>query len=329
MRESVSIGFFSRVGMRRHRKFIVGNALLALSTSFVLSQEKPDQPVIFKSDARLVPLYATVVNKHGKLITDLTPAAFKVFENGVEQPIKKVLLEDVPVSLGLIIDSSGSMSGKRQKVEAAALALLRASNPEDEVFIVNFSDQANLLRDFTSDVNELERGLAELDSRGGTAMRDALSVSIEHVKKSGKKDKKVLILVTDGDDNHSRITLKNLIGRLQRNQGVVVYTVGLLAEEDRHRAKEATRALKAIAVASGGVPYLPKGTDDMEKICQQIARDIRSQYIIEYTPLNAALDGSFRQIKVSAAGPNQPTVRTRTGYYATPEHGDTTANLWR
>jgi Ca-activated chloride channel family protein len=158
-------------------------------------------------------------------------------------------------------------------------------------------------------------------------MRDAISVSIEHVKKSGKKDKKVLIVVTDGDDHDSRVTMKNLIGRLQGNQGVVVYTIGLLAEENRYQANEATQALNAIAVASGGVPYLPKRTDDIERICQQIARDIRSQYIIEYTPLNSALDGSFRQIKVSVAGPNRPTVRTRTGYYATPEHGETTANL--
>jgi VWFA-related protein len=150
-------------------------------------------------------------------------------------------------------------------------------------------------------------------------MRDAIRMSMDYLKENGKRDKKVLVVVTDGQDNYSNISLENLIRNAQQSDGVVIYTVGLLSEEEKREAKKATRELSAIAEASGGAPYIPKENNDIDKVCQQVAKDIRSQYIIEYNPVNAALDGSFRQIKVVASAPNRPTVRTRTGYYATPE----------
>ena len=264
-----------------------------------------------------------MIDKSGRLVTNLQAKAFKVFENGVEQPIKKVLREDVPVSMGLIVDNSGSMRTKRQKVETAALAMVRASNPQDEVFIVNFNDEAYLEEPgFTSDIKLLERGLAKIDSRGGTAMRDAIRMSMDYLKENGKRDKKLLVVVTDGEDNYSNITLENLIRDVQRSEiPIQVYTIGLLSEEERREAKKAERALIAIAEASGGAPYIPKETNDIDKVCQQVARDIRSQYMIEYNPIISELDGSFRKIKVVATGPNRPTVRTRSGYYASPEKG--------
>jgi VWFA-related protein len=259
------------------------------------------------------------------LLTNLTPKAFHVYENGAEQPIKKVLREDVPVSMGLIVDNSGSMRTKRQRVEASALALVKASNPHDEVFIVNFNDEAFLDQPFTSEIKELERGLAKIDSRGGTAMRDAIRMSIDYLKENAKKDKKVLVVVTDGDDNNSSGTLENLVKAAQQSE-VLIYTVGLLSEEEKREAKRATRALNAIADATGAKSYYPKELKDVDGVCQQVAHDIRSQYIIEYSPTNSALDGSFRQIKVVANGPNHPVVRTRSGYYATPDKTDRAAN---
>ncbi len=292
-------------------------AAIALSAQSKISNEQ----ATFRADARLVVLHATVVNKSGHLLTDLTQKAFHVYENGVEQPIKKFIREDVPVSMGLIVDNSGSMRTKRQRVEASALALVKASNPQDEVFIVNFNDEAFLDQPFTSDIKELERGLAKIDSRGGTAMRDAIRMSIDYLKENGKKDKKVLVVVTDGDDNNSSGTLENLVKAAQQSE-VLIYTVGLLSEEEKREAKRATRALNAIAEATGAKSYYPKELKDVDGVCQQVAHDIRSQYIITYSPINSALDGSFRQIKVVANAPNHPVVRTRSGYYATPDKTD-------
>jgi Ca-activated chloride channel family protein len=258
--------------------------------------------------------------------TNLPESAFQVYENGVAQHIKIFKREDVPVSMGLIIDNSGSMRDKRAKVEAAALALVKDSNRQDEVFIVNFNDEAFLDKDFTNDIKDLQEGLARIDSRGGTAMRDAIRMSIDHLKEKAKKDKKVLVVVTDGNDNSSLISLENLV-KSSQDSGVLIYTVGLLSEEERREAKRAKRALEALAEATGGEAYFPKELADVDRIAHQVAHDIRNQYTIAYTPINDALDGSFRQIKVIASAPNRPVVRTRTGYYATPDslHTTTTA----
>ena len=279
-----------------------------------------DQPAIFKAETRLVVLHASVADKNGKLLTNLPEKAFKVYENGTEQTIKDFRREDVPISLGLVIDNSGSMRDKRAKVERAALDLVRASNPQDEVFIVNFNDDAYLDVDFTNDINKLEAGVARVDSRGGTALRDAISMSIDYLKKKGKKDKKVLLVVTDGNDTASseRDTLENLVGKARQSE-VLIYAVGLLNEEDRHEAKKAKRVLNALTVASGGLAYYPKELMDVDRIALQVAHEIRNQYMLAYEPTIEALDGSFRQIKVTVNGPGHPAVRTRTGYYATPD----------
>jgi VWFA-related protein len=308
--------------MRLRSKQVFAGVLVVLAAIALSAQSKiSNEQATFRADARLVVLHATVVNKSGHLLTDLTQKAFHVYENGVEQPIKKFIREDVPVSMGLIVDNSGSMRTKRQRVEASALALVKASNPQDEVFIVNFNDEAFLDQPFTSDIKELERGLAKIDSRGGTAMRDAIRMSIDYLKENGKKDKKVLVVVTDGDDNNSSGTLENLVKAAQQSE-VLIYTVGLLSEEEKREAKRATRALNAIAEATGAKSYYPKELKDVDGVCQQVAHDIRSQYIITYSPINSALDGSFRQIKVIANAPNHPVVRTRSGYYATPDKTD-------
>jgi VWFA-related protein len=313
--------------MRELSNRILAGGLVALSAILLSAQSKNSQSeetATFRSDTRLVVLHATVVDKSGRLLTNLQPSAFHVFENNVEQPIKKVLREDVPVSMGLIVDNSGSMRTKRGRVEASALALVKASNPQDEVFIVNFNDEAFLDQPFTSNIKELERGLSKIHSRSGTAMRDAIRMSIDYLKENGKKDKKVLVVVTDGDDNNSSGTLENLVKAAQQSE-VLIYTVGLLSEEEKREAKRATRALNAIAEATGGKSYYPKELKDVDGVSRQVAHDIRSQYIIQYNPNNATLDGSFRQIKVAANGPNHPVVRTRSGYYATPDESERTS----
>lgn len=290
-----------------------------LSLFFVIAAAAfaQDDQATFRSDTRLVVLHASVLDRSGKLITNLQRDAFKVYENNAEQQLKVFRREDIPVSLGLVIDNSGSMRDKRQKVELAAMALVKASNKNDEVFIVNFNDDAYLDVPFTSDVAKMEEGLARIDSKGGTAMRDAISMSMDHLKQEGKRDKKVLLVITDGNDTASMgITLEKLVEKIHKADQVVIYAISLLAQDDKREAGKAKRAINAITTASGGAAYHPDDLNEVEALAVRVAHDIRNQYVLAYSPTNQNLDGSFRQIKVTAKG---GTVRTRTGYYATPE----------
>ena len=309
-------------------RFVYARCAVVLAACVLSAQSKPpassaappDDDVTFKSYTRLVVLHASVADKSGKLVTNLSKEAFKVFENGHEQVIKAFHREDVPISLGIVIDNSGSMVTRRHKVEVASLELVKASNPQDEVFVVNFNDEAFLDVPFTNDIKKLEEGVARIDSRGGTALRDAISTSIDYVKGKGKKDKKVLLVVTDGYDTNSsdRDTLEKLTEKARRSE-VLIYAIGLLSDDEPHEAKLAKRVLNTLTVASGGLAHYPKDLAEVEKIALQVAQEIRNQYIITYSPGIQELDGSFRQIKVTVNGPGHPTVRTRTGYYATPD----------
>jgi len=277
-----------------------------------------DDHVTFSSETRLVPLSVTVQDKNAHLVTNLSRSAFQVYENGVLQPLKVFKREDVEISLGLIIDSSGSMRDKREQVAAAALDLVKDSNPRDEVFVVDFNDEIYMDVDFTSDTAKMEHALSKIPVRGGTAMRDALRMSINHLKKGAKRDKKVLLVVTDGNDNASVVSLETLVKEAQ-NSGVLLYAIGLLTEEERSEAKKAKRSLDVLTEATGGEAFYPKGLAEVDRIAHQVAHDLRNQYSIAYSPTNPTLDGSYRQIKVVVTGPGHPVARTRSGYYATAD----------
>jgi Ca-activated chloride channel homolog len=309
--------------------FTISGALAGLA---LYAQQKPTAPpagaedsgAIIRVDTRLIVCHTTVVDKSGHLVTTLPESAFTVYEDGVKQDIKVFKREDVPVSIGLVIDNSGSMRDKRAKVAAAALALVKASNRDDESFVVNFNDEAFLdlpnNKEFTNDLNELQEALSRIDSRGGTAMRDAIRMSIDWVKEKGHRDKKVLVVVTDGNDNSSVISLENLV-KASQQAGVLIYSVGLLSEEERREAQKAKRALMDLAEATGGEAFFPKDLSEVDRIATQVAHDIRNQYTIAYTPSNANMDGKFRAIKIAVNAPGKPNVRTRNGYYATPDLG--------
>lgn len=306
--------------MLRPNKWQAAVALAALAGAGVWAQQ--EAPPVFRSETRLVVCHTTVLDKAGHFATNLPKEAFTVYEDGQPQVIKVFRREDVPVSLGLIIDNSGSMRDKRAKVEAAALALVKESNPDDEVFVVNFNDEAFLdlphNKDFTNNIGELEEALQRLDSRGGTAMRDAIRMSIDHLKEKAHKDKKALVVVTDGNDNSSVISLESLVRSAQQSE-VLIYCVGLLSEEERREAQRAQRALRALSEATGGESFFPRELSEVDRIAHQVARDIRSQYTIEYTPSNTAMDGTFRRIEIKVKAPGNLRVRTRSGYYATPD----------
>jgi VWFA-related protein len=298
-------------------------AVAAAGIAVAVAALAQDEIPTFTVDTREVDLYVSVGDKDGKLISGIPRSAFKVLENGVEQPIKAFSQTDVPVSMGIVIDNSGSMRDKRANVNAASLALVKASNPSDEVFLIGFNDTAYLDQEFTSDTKLLEAALDKTETRGGTAMRDAIHLALDYMKglcttctsKGAKRDKKVLLVITDGEDNTSDETLEQLV-REARQSGVLIYAIGLLEQEIPGEARAAKRALKALAEASGGLDYYPKNLAEVERITPQVAKEIRNQYLIAYTPLNPALDGTYRKIDIRLTGFGKPNVRYRNGYYA-------------
>ncbi len=270
---------------------------------------------VFRSDSRLVVLHATVLDPEGHLITDLPRSAFHVFENGAEQDLKVFRREDAPVSIGLIIDDSGSMINKRRRVAAAALSLIKASHPDDEVFVIHFNEKAYLDTDFTHDHAQLESALNRFDSRGTTAMREAIRLGMSHLERKASEDKKVLIVVTDGEDNTSNVS-KDYIVKTAQQTGVLIYTVGILNEVSDAETQRARRELDALTTATGGQSFYLNDASEADQTAKVIARDIRSQYTLAYSPSSQELDGTYRRIEVIANDPRQLMVRTRAGYWA-------------
>src|SRR5271154_5577491 len=272
-----------------------------------------------KVDVSLVVLHTTVLDDRGRFADGLKEENFRVFEDKGEQKLSVFKREDIPVSMGLVIDNSGSMRDKRPRVNAAALTLVEASNPQDEAFVVNFNDDfyLDLDKDFSSSIPELKEALERIDSRGSTALYDAIIGSLDHVKK-GAKDKKVLLVVTDGEDNTSHNSLEKTIREIQKTD-TVIYTIGLLSEESKKNAKRAKRALEDIAKASGGLAFFPENVADVKDICENVAHDIRNQYTLAYYPTNTKRDGTFRTVQVDIIPPRgrgKLSARTRNGYYA-------------
>ncbi len=269
---------------------------------------------VFTTTVQEVQLHATVVDDKHRFVTDLQKGDFTVFEDGKPQTINSFRREDVPVSLGIIIDNSGSMRDKRPAVNQAAINLVKASNPEDQVFIVNFNDEYYLDQDFTANITKLRDGLEKIESRGGTALYDAVMASADHLKKNSKLDKKVLLVVTDGEDNASRSSLERAVRFLQAENGPVVYTIGLLGDE---HSKRAHRALQTMSEDTGGVAFFPKDLKEVDAISSEVAHDIRNQYTIGYKPTTPQSEGGYRTVKVEAKAPHHGKllVRTRSGYY--------------
>jgi len=271
---------------------------------------------VFKKQVEEVALHVTVVDKDRKMVTNLDQNAFSVLENGKVQPIKSFRHEDIPVAMGIVIDNSGSMRDKREKVGKAALNLVKASNPSDEVFVVNFNDDYYLDQDFTSDIKKLREALEKIDTKGGTALYDAIIAAWESELKNAKLQKKVLFVVTDGADDESRNSLEQAAEMLQVDNGPTIYAIGILSDEDK--PKKAKRALQALTERTGGIAFFPRTVDEVDEISRTVARDIRNQYSIVYKPTVPQAQGGYRtiQIDVKAKGYSKLTARTRSGYYA-------------
>lgn len=272
-----------------------------------------------RADAYEVRLNASVFDGDGRSIQTLDRDAFRVYEDGVPQTIASFRHEDLPVSLGIVIDSSGSMYDKRVAVDRAALDFVKLSNRDDEAFVVDFSWEAFIDQDFTSDIDKLQQGLGYVKSSGGTAIYDALVASADYLAKNAKHPKQVLLLVTDGEDNASSTSLEQAIRKIQDLDGPVIYCVGLLFGEDidKRASRHARRVLETLSEQTGGAAYFPKSIKDVDAIAAVAAQDIRTQYTIAYHSTKSPALGGYRQVRVDAKskGFGKLSVRTRSGYY--------------
>jgi Ca-activated chloride channel homolog len=281
--------------------------------------EKQGSGYILHTDVEEVVLNATVLGSGNRLVEDLKKEDFQVLEDGVKQTILSFQHTDLPVSIALVVDNSGSMAKKRPSVNKSALDLIQASNPQDEAFVVNFSDEAFIDQEFTSDVNKLRDGLLNMDSKGGTALYDAVVASADKLAADAKHPKQVLIIITDGEDNASTLNLEQTIHRVQELSGPVIYSIGLLFgdEMSRSEARHARRALDMLSTETGGMAFFPRSIQQVDEIAAEVARDIRSQYTIGYHSTKPTTQPGFRRIELraEAKGEGKLNVRTRTGYF--------------
>ena len=319
-------------------RFIIFALLISLCGAIVFAQaqgqqgqqgqqprRQDDRNFTLSVDVELVQLPVSVVDKDGRPVSGLAREHFQVFEDNTLQDISLFKYEDVPLSLGLVIDNSGSMRNKRERVNSAALSFVRAGNPDDETFIVNFDDAAYLEQDFTGSIGDLIDVLDNIDTRGETALYDAIYLSLDHAK-AGKRDKKALLLISDGEDNKSKYGINRVIEALRESK-VTVYAIGLMEENDQRGglfrkspSKKAKEALEQFAELTGGQAFFPKSIDEVAEICQRIAHDLRNHYTIGYNPSNKMLDGTWREVRVKVNPPkNAPKVSSifsKPGYYA-------------
>jgi len=279
---------------------------------------KQGEGYVLHTDVEEVVLNCTVLDGN-KLVPNLNRDDFEILEDGVKQTLISFQHTDLPVSIGLVVDNSGSMSRKRPSVNKSTLDLIQASNPDDEAVVVNFSDEAFIDQEFTTNVNRLRDGLSHIESHGGTALYDAVVASADKLVADAKHPKQVLILITDGEDNASSLNLEQTIRRVQQLSGPVIYSIGLLFGDEMSHAevRHARRALEMLSTETGGIAYFPKSVEQVDQIAAEVARDIRNQYTLGYHSTKPTTEPGFRRVQVNAStkGSNKLTVRTRTGYF--------------
>lgn len=299
-------------------------ALLLVLSATALTQSSSQEPVTSISvDVRLVNLNVAVLDRNGKPHSGLTANNFRIYDNGVEQAIHHFSHDDLPYSMGLVLDRSGSMAGMIQEVYDAAFHTVRASKAEDEFFVELFNDRVEMRQELTTDQALLQRQITDVVAFDSTALYDAILAGLDQVKK-GRHDKKALLVVTDGADNSSKHSFQEVLERA-RAEDVVIYVVGMfdevmLAAESAH--EDQLRALLSqLAEVTGGRAYFPKTVKQCEQSCIAIAKDLREQYSLGYYPRPKLLDGSWRTVQVQLSLPEEMyahglTAHTRSGYLA-------------
>lgn len=312
--------------MSRKQSNIIGAVLiLSILAALCLSAQSPEQaknqgsPRNLKVDVELVTVSATVTDNQNRVITGLDKEHFKIWEDKLEQKIESFSAEDVPVSLGIVFDISGSMKDKISTARDAAVTFLKTGNPEDEYFLTVFSNRADVSEDFTTDISRLQTKLVFEATKGMTAMYDAVYMSLEKLK-GGTNPKKALLLITDGEDNRSRYTYAN-VRDFVKEQDVRIFAIGITSDfSSQLSAGRTGRAMiEELADITGGHAFFPDSVYDLEDICSKIAVELKNQYVIGYKSTNEIKDGKWRRIRVRVDGPKGVgplNVRNKSGYYA-------------
>lgn len=291
------------------------SAVIAAEQAPVTDQREPT----FRTSTNLVLLDVSVADRKGRPVRNLEKGSFRIYEDGAEQEAAFFTYEQRPVSWGLVLDRSGSMSGMMDEVYNAALHSVEAGTPEDETFILAFDNRIDLVRPFTTDHPSLVKAIREISAGGSTALYDAVEQGLRELKR-GRHQKKVLIVITDGDDNASRIGFEELLEKARRSEAQV-YTIGMfsgmgfldLFEPSDRRIK---RQLELLAEETGAQAYFPKSVRQCDRDCKDIAEQVSRQYTIGYYPKLAQWNDQWRTIEVKVAGSPAYSVRARNGYYA-------------
>jgi Ca-activated chloride channel family protein len=285
----------------------------------VTKQQELQQDFTIRTTSRLVLLDVSVKDSEGGFVSGLTKDSFKVVENGKPQEITQFANADIPVTVGIVVDESGSMRPKKSHVVTAALEFIQASNPQDEIFVINFNERARRglpdIVPFTDNINMLRAALWNGVPEGRTALYDAIEMAL-HQLDMGRRDKKTLVVISDGGDNVSKHKFPDVMHDVLTSLATI-YTIGIFDDDDPDKNPS---VLEKLAHVSGGGVYFPKTLDDVTPICRQIAKDIRTRYTIGYIP-TADNGKPERHVKVIASAPNRAKliVRTRTSYIFTPD----------
>ena len=290
------------------------------------TDEKQGKPegTVFTATANLVSLDVSVIDDKGKAIDGLRREDFQVYEASIQQNVVFFSRDKKPVSWGLVLDRSGSMLPMMDEVYNAALHSVEAGTSDDETFVVAFNSAIDVIQDFTSDRERLRTSARSIFAGGSTALYDAVAFAVNHVKK-GRHQKKVLVVVTDGEDNSSQIKFRELLEIVRRSEAII-YTVGLFEswdwfglESSQSRTKQ---ELGRLAEQTGGMAYFPKNMKQCDRACRDIAVQVSRQYSVGYYPKDTAWDGKWRDVAVTLARPGHSTVRARQGYFARPPGSD-------
>jgi Ca-activated chloride channel family protein len=312
-------------------KGIFGLAVVFFTLTCVLSgqQKSPEQkneqspkaeisPHKLRLDVDLVLATVTVTDRSGRFVTGLEKENFKLTEDKVPQEITYFSSEDVPLSVGIILDVSGSMKDKLKTAVEAAITFMKGGSPDDEYFLVEFADKPLETAAFTSDIEKLRTRFMFSKAKGRTALYDAVYMGLTKLE-AGNNTKRALLLITDGEDNRSRYTFSN-VKEFVKEKDTQMYAIGITNTFSDAAAEQGRALLRDLAAISGGNSFFPSSVYNLENICKNIATELKYQYVLGYHSTNTAKDGDWRKIKVTAEFPNNKlTVRAKPGYYGPSE----------
>jgi len=300
------------------RHLITVFVLLSAATVPTYASPSNDRDQTINVDVDLVLVNAAISDSKGRMVTGLQQENFRIWEDKVEQKVEYFSSEDTPMSIGLIFDATGSMADKISTARDAATSFLSVGNPDDEYFLVTFSQRATLVEPFTTDISRLQNHMLFTSAKGLTPLFDAVYLGLETLKKA-KNKRKALLLITDGEDNHSRYSFAD-IKEFVKEQDVEIFVIGIVNPSGELAPGQSGRAtIEDLAQISDGEAFFPESVDQLEDICNKIGLELRNQYLLGYRSTNTAKDGRWRKVRLKINPPkgiSSLSVHAKNGYYA-------------